>query len=196
MRTLTRLAPVSVALVAATLAACSGGAKSDTTAPAPPASTGTASAAAGSSLAASSSAGTGSASGAGASSDLDACKLLTVAQASGQAGRTYASAVSKTIASGQDACTYHPADNTGDLVIIVYQPSSGVGWQMMTSVLTGTGAVKAVSGVGDKAMVGQIELDAQAGQRLVAVQGAGGLLTGDYTKAVTLAKTVIAALPS
>jgi multidrug efflux pump subunit AcrA (membrane-fusion protein) len=78
------------------------------------------------------------------------------------------------------------------LVVIVYQPASGVTWQAVTSVLKGTGTV---TSVGDKAMVGAIELDAQAGSRLVAVLGAGGTLTGDHTAAAAIAKAVIAALP-
>jgi hypothetical protein len=82
----------------------------------------------------------------------------------------------------------------GDLVVIVYQPGSGVTWQTMTTVLKGTGTVTSVSGVGDKAMAGAVELDAQAGSRLVAIQGAGGTLTGDYSAAAAIAKAVIAAL--
>jgi hypothetical protein len=102
--------------------------------------------------------------------------------------------VSATIATGQDQCTYHASDDSSDLVVIVYQPNSGVSWPMMQSVLSGVGDVKAVSGVGDKAMIGQIELDVQAGQRLVAVQGAGGLLTGSYSGAVSVAKIVVSGL--
>ncbi|HEY0932801.1 MAG TPA: hypothetical protein VGD91_03575 [Trebonia sp.] len=178
MRIPTVLAAASIVLIAASLTACHSG-----------------STAAGTSSAAPPSAKSVAAPGGGAASEIDACSLLTKAQASAQAGRQYASAVAKTIAPGQDQCTYHPADNSSDLDVIVYQPSSGVSWQMMTSVLSGVGPVKAVGGVGDKAMIGQIELDAQAGRRLVAVQGAGGLLTGSYSGAVAVAKSVISALP-
>ncbi|HEX4830095.1 MAG TPA: hypothetical protein VH478_03265 [Trebonia sp.] len=186
------LAPAIIILTAAPLAACSSGPGPATPAAAGPASS--ASAAAGSSPAPPP-ASSGTASGQGAGAEIDACTLLATARASALAGKDYASAAAATIAPGQDQCTYHAADDSSDLVIIVYQPASGVGWPMMTSVLSGAGAVKPVSGLGDKAMVGQIELDVQAGQRLVAIQGAGGLLEGDYSKAVAIARIVIASLP-
>jgi len=78
--------------------------------------------------------------------------------------------------------------------VIVYEPNSGVPFAMLKSVQSGVGSFTEVSGVGDQAIVGQIELDAQAGNRLVAVQGAGGNLTGDEGRAVAVAKAVIAAL--
>jgi hypothetical protein len=93
------------------------------------------------------------------------------------------------------SCRRLAADNPDPLVIIVYQPTSGVSMQMMTSVLSDSGDVTNVSGVGDKAIVGEIELDAQAGKQLIAIQGGGGNLAGDYSKAVAVAKAVIAALP-
>jgi len=78
--------------------------------------------------------------------------------------------------------------------VIVYEANSGVSFAMLKSVQSGVGSFTEVSGVGDQAIVGQIELDAQAGNRLVAVQGAGGNLTGDEGRAVAVAKAVIAAL--
>jgi len=123
-----------------------------------PAAQATSSPAAGTDSPAPASAASGSAAsgGGGAASDINACTLLSAAKAAGEVGRQYTSAVSATIAAGQDQCTYHAADGSSDLVIIVYQPSSGVTWQMMNTVLNGAGDVKAVGGVGDKAMVGQI----------------------------------------
>jgi hypothetical protein len=45
--------------------------------------------------------------------------------------------------------------------------------------------------------VGSIELDVQTGNRLIAVEGAGGTetFTGGYSGAVAIAKAIIAALP-
>ena len=193
MRILTKPAAVGVAL-ALLLAptACSSGSKTTAAAPVTPATSGGASSVAPSATSTSISS---SAPGGGSASELDACTLLTTAEASTLGGKQFSAAASKTIARGQDQCTYTAGDNSSSLIIIVYQPSSGVSWQMMTSVLSGSGAVTNVSGVGDKAMVGQIELDAQAGTRLVAIQGAGGNLTGDNSKAIAIAKAVIAALP-
>jgi len=127
--------------------------------------------------------------GAAPAADINACSLLSVADASSLVGKQYTTATPKTIATGQDACTYDIPDDS-QLVIIVYQPNSGVSMDMMASVNDG----KPISGVGDKAIIGDIELDAQVGDKLIAVQGAGGSLGGDQAKAVAVAKAVIAAL--
>ena len=66
---------------------------------------------------------------------------------------------------------------------------------MVNSVQKGAGTVTAVSGVGDQAIAGAIELDVKTGDRLIAIQGAGGTLSGDYSHAVAIAKAIIAALP-
>ena len=187
MRTQTLLAVGGLALVALGAAACSGGSK-PAAADAAPVSASSAAASPGSS------AGTSSGNSGGSAQVLDACTLLPLARASSLAPRHYSAAKPKTIAPGQDQCTYKSPDNGSDLVVIIYQPGSGVTWPMMTSVLKGAGTVKSVSGVGDKAMVGSIELDAQAGSRLVAVQGAGGTLTGSYGGAAAIAKAAIAGL--
>jgi hypothetical protein len=135
-----------------------------------------------------------STSGGGAGAEINACSLLSVAQASSLAGKQYTAATPSTIAPGQDQCDYASADGT-DLTVIVYQPSSGVTFETVTSVQKGVGTVTNVSGVGDKAIVGSIELDVQTGDRLIAVEGAGGTLTGGYSGAVAIAKAIIAALP-
>jgi co-chaperonin GroES (HSP10) len=102
--------------------------------------------------------------------------------------------MSQTIATGQDSCEYMSPGNA-NLTVIVYQPNSGVTWQTITMVLSsGGGTVKAVSGVGDKAMAGSIELDIQTGDKIIAIQGAGGTLTGDDSKAVAVGKALVAAL--
>ena len=177
---------ITLALVAMTASACSSTSKTGTAAGANATAQGTSSTA--------SSATSPAAAAGGASTDIDACKLLSAAQAGSLDGKTYTSAQSQTIAPGQDQCTYSATDDDSSLVIIVYQSDSGVTWATMSSVLSGTGTVANVSGVGDKAMVGAIELDAQAGSLLVAVQGAGGTLDGGTDKAAAVTKAVIAAL--
>lgn len=137
---------------------------------------------------------TASTSAGGAGAEINACSLLPAAQASSLGGKQYTAATPSTIASGQDQCEYKGADGS-DLTVIVYQPSSGVTFAMLTSVQSGVGTVTNVSGVGDKAIAGYIELDVQTGDRLIAVEGAGGTLTGDYSQAVAIAKAIIAALP-
>lgn len=107
-------------------------------------------------------------------------------------GKPYTSAKASTIASGQNQCAYSDS-NFDSLTVIVYQSTSGVSFQMLTTVQSGAGDTKPVSGVGDKAIIGQIELDAQAGNYLVAVQGPG-LLNDETAQATAVAKAVIAAL--
>ncbi len=176
------LTAACLAAVAASATACSSGPKTAAAAPA----TAGANSSPGSS---------GGSPGGGPGQDLNACALLSVTRASSLGSKHYSAARAQVIAAGQDQCTYTSTAGGSDLVVIIYQPASGVTWQTLTSVLKGTGTVTSVSGVGDKAMAGAIELDAQAGSRLVAVQGAGGTLTGDYSAAAAIAKAVIAALP-
>ena len=138
--------------------------------------------------------GSSSPSGSGTVSDTDTCSLLSAAQASSLTGQTYSAATPETIATGQDQCTYAAANNGSDLTVIVYQPSSGVTFDTLKSVQTSVGQVTTLSGVGDQAIIGLIELDAQVGTRLIAIEGAGGNLTGDSTKAIAVANAIIAAL--
>lgn len=129
-----------------------------------------------------------------AGGELNACSLLTGAQASSLTGRAYGAGSASTIAPGQDQCDY-PYSGAGiDLTVIVYQPSSGVSWDMMNSVLSGVGTVQQVSGVGDKAMFAGIELDFATGKWLVAIQGAGGL--GQDAGAIAIGKQLVGALGS
>jgi hypothetical protein len=69
---------------------------------------------------------------------------------------------------------------------------------MLVTVLKGVGTVKVLRGLGDKAVVGAIELDVQAGKRLLAVQGAGGTVaggySGNYSRAIAVAEAVLARL--
>jgi hypothetical protein len=125
------------------------------------------------------------------------CALLSLARAESLAGKRYTSTAAATIAPGQDQCTYNNPDGS-DLVIIVYQPGSGVTFSMLVTVLKGVGTVKVLRGLGDNAVVGAIELDVQAGKRLLAVQGAGGTVaggySGNYSRAIAVAKAALAKL--
>jgi hypothetical protein len=190
MRVLTTLTTACVVLSAVALAGCQSGSKPAAAGPAAPAGP-TSSAARSASAAAAAS---GPSAGSASSADLNACSLLTVAQATALVGKQYTGDARQTIATGQDQCTYSAADNGSSLVVIVYQPDSGVTFGTLKSVQAGVGQVTGVGGVGQQAIVGSIELDAQAGERLLAVQGAGGTLTGDTSKAVAVAKAIIAAL--
>lgn len=196
MRVRTGLIVLGIAVGVVSLTACSDGSTSATAPPAAARSVAAVSRSTGSaSEAASSPTPTPATSGgAGTGSSFDTCSLLSATQASSLVGRPYTSAVSQTIADGQDQCTYATSDPTISLMVIVYQPTSGVSLQMLSSVLGDSGDVTPVTGVGDKAIVGQIELDVQTGERVVAVEGAGGTLSGDYTKAVAVAKAVIGGL--
>ena len=194
MHRLTVMASAGLVAVAFAIAGCGG--SGATSAPAAAATNGAPAAASTNPLpmAAGSAAAGASTSGGGTGAEINACSLLSVAQASSLAGNQYTAATPSTIAPGQDQCDYARADGP-DLTIIVYQPSSGVTLGMATSVQSGAGTVTDVSGVGDKAIAGSIELDVQTGDRIIAVEGAGGTLTGDYSRAVAVAKAIIAALP-
>lgn len=131
-----------------------------------------------------------------AGGEINACSLLTGAQASSLTGRQYGAGAASTIAAGQDQCDYRylGADFGVDLIVIVYQPTSGVSWSTMQSVLSGVGPVTQVSGVGDKAMFAGIELDVQTGKWLVAIQGADKL--GQDAGAIAIGKELVGALAS
>jgi hypothetical protein len=187
MRVSVKPAVFVLALITMTASACSSASKGAAGAGA----NGTASAGA---AAQGGSAATSAPAAAAAGADIDACKLLSLSQAQSLDGRSYSGTQSQTIAPGQDQCTYSSSDDGSDLVIIIYQPNSGVTWDMMTTVLSSVGTTNSVSGVGDKAEIGAIEIDAQAGSRLVSVEGAGGTVSGTPDKAEAVAKAVIAAL--
>jgi hypothetical protein len=187
MRMHVTLAAASVGLAAIALTGCSGGSK--------PATTNTSSAGTAASAGTVPAPGTSSASsGSGSSAGLDACSLLTVAKAAALVGKQYTSDAAQTIAPGQDQCTYNASGDDSALVVIVYQSNSGVTFASLKSVQAGAGQVTNVSGVGQTAIAGPIELDAQVGDQLLAVQGAGGTLTGNTAKATAVADAIISAL--
>jgi hypothetical protein len=138
-------------------------------------------------------AGTSGGSSGGSSGDIDACSLLSIDQATTLVAKyPYSAATPSTIAPGQDQCTYANTGPLPDMTVIVYQSDSGVSFPVLTDA---SGATASVSGVGDKAASGDIELDVQAGDRLIAIQAAGGVgFDGSFTGAIAVAKAVIAAL--
>ena len=177
-----RLLCVTACVFALGVAACSSSSKS---APATPPTGASGSTAAQSSGAPSTASTSGDA-------NFDACTLLSAAKVSTLAGHVYTDPKPQTIANGQDQCTYKNSAPSVDLVIIVYQSKSGVTFDVLKSVQAGVGAVTDVSGVGDKAFAGLIELDIQVGDRLVAVEGAGG--SGNSVESIAIGKAIVAAL--
>jgi hypothetical protein len=146
-----------------------------------------------------SNAGTGSSSAPNSSSgqsgnatDINACALVSASAASALMGQTFTGSSSQKLAPGQDSCTYATSDDSQALQVIVYQPSSGVTWSMMKAVQSQAGKVTPVSGVGDKAILGEIELDVQAGKHFVAIEG--GPVNADASGAESLARTIVTAL--
>jgi hypothetical protein len=131
---------------------------------------------------------------AAAGGELNACSLLTGAQASSLTGRSYGPGTASTIAPGQDQCEYPYSGPSVALDVTIYSPTSGVGWKSMQAVLAGVGPVTQVSGVGDQAMFAGIELDIQTGKWLIAIQGADKL--NQDTGAIAIGKVLVAALAS
>lgn len=143
---------------------------------------------------ASSSAAATSAPAAAAAGEINACSLMTGAQASSLTGRQYGPGTASTIAKGQDMCEYPYSGPSIALDVIIYGPSSGVGWATANAVLAGVGPVTQVSGVGDKAIFAGIELDIQTGKWIIAIQGADKL--NQDTGAIAIGKVLVAALAS
>ncbi|HEY5199973.1 MAG TPA: hypothetical protein VIJ31_03615 [Acidothermaceae bacterium] len=135
-----------------------------------------------------------SAPAAAAAGEINACSLMTGAQASSLTGRQYGAGTASTIAKGQDMCDYPYSGPSIALDVIVYGPSSGVGWATANAVLAGVGPVTQVSGVGDKAIFAGIELDIQTGKWIIAIQGADKL--NQDTGAIAIGKVLVAALAS
>jgi hypothetical protein len=129
----------------------------------------------------------------GSSKDINTCSLLSVDQATTLVAKyPYSASTPSTIATGQDMCTYTNTGPLPDMIVIVYQPDSGVSFDILTSA---SGATTSVSGVGDKAASGDIELDVQTGSHLIAIQAAGGIgYDGSFAGAEAVAKAIIAAL--
>lgn len=121
----------------------------------------------------------------GAAAAFDACTLVSAADAATLTGYPLTGATPSTIADGQDQCVYGDSSGAG-VTVIVYQPGSGVTFAMLKDISGGSD----IQGIGDKASVGGIELDVQAGTHLIAVQGGLDIATSGPP----LAKALIAAL--
>jgi hypothetical protein len=145
----------------------------------------TAGTAAGSTTGATSGASTAANFGAGSTAELDACTLVSAADAATLTGYPLTDATPSTIADGQDQCVYADSSGAG-VTVIVYQQDSGVTLAMLKDISGGSD----IQGIGDKASVGGIELDVQAGTHLIAVQGGLDIATSGPP----LAKALIAAL--
>jgi hypothetical protein len=213
--TRTALRIASAASIVIALTACTSGKKSSSATPAPVATNSTAFAAsaaiaaptipaAASPTIATSAAATASSSTtsvpspssrAGGGSSTNACSLLSLAQASSLLGdRTFTAAVPSTLAPGQDQCAYAVGDDSQNMDVTVYQANSGVTFDMAKTVNASVGSIKTVNGVGDQAVIGTDELDAQAGARVISVEG--GFITGSNGPAAAIAvtKAIITAL--
>lgn len=140
----------------------------------------------------SASAGGSSTGGGGSSTDINVCNLVGASAASSAMGLTFTGAKSGALTSGVDACTYSTSASSVALIATVYQPSSGMNWPTMEGVLEGTGAVKSVSGVGDKASLGNLQLNVQAGSRIIAIEGES--VSTNPSGAEALAKKLVSAL--
>ena len=139
-----------------------------------------------------SSGGGSSTAGGGSSGGTNVCNLVGASAAGTDMGLTLTSAKSGTLSSGEDVCTYSASGSPDALIVTVYESGSGMTWATMQGVLEGTGPVKSVSGVGDKATLGNMQLNVQAGSRIIAIEGDS--VTTNPSGAEALAKKVVSAL--
>jgi hypothetical protein len=139
------------------------------------------------------SSGGGSSTGGGSSSgQVNVCNLISASTAGSAVGQTFSGAKSSSIDVGEDACTYATSAAPAALIITVYQPSTGMTWTTMKSVLESLGPVTPVSGIGDNAELGKDQLSAQSGSRVIAIEG--NSVTSNPSGAEALAKKLISAL--
>jgi hypothetical protein len=130
--------------------------------------------------------------GGGSSSGTNVCNLVSASAAGSAMGLTFTGAKSTTPSSGEDACTYATSTSAFDLIVEVYQPSSGETWTAMENVMESLGPVKSVSGVGDKASLSNAQFNVQAGSRIIAI--AGDPVNTNLPGTEALAKKLISAL--
>ncbi|PZS15940.1 MAG: hypothetical protein DLM57_11690 [Pseudonocardiales bacterium] len=137
-----------------------------------------------------------SAPAAAANGAINACSLVTGAQASALSGRKYGTGVASVLASGIDQCEYPDLSRFGGVwELIVYEPSSGITLSSLQPQLRSGGrTVTEVSGVGDKAEFAGTDLDVMAGKYVFDVDGATGadLSAG----AIAIAKQIASELAS
>lgn len=130
---------------------------------------------------------------------INACSLLTGAQASSLSGGSFGPGpgVASVLATGIDQCAYAagPTSSTGiGMDLIVYEPSSGLTLASLQPQLNSEGTIMQVSGVGDKAEFAGVDLDVMAGKYVFDVQAAGG--TNLTPGVIAMAKEVVGALAS
>jgi hypothetical protein len=130
--------------------------------------------------------------GGGSSGSTNVCTMVSASTASSAMGVTFTGSKSSSLGAGEDGCTYASSGSPAALIVTVYQSSSGMTWTTMQGVLSSLGAVKSVSGVGDKATLGGSQLNVQAGTRIIAIEGAS--VGTNPSGAESLAKKLVTAL--
>jgi len=136
--------------------------------------------------------GGGSTAGSGGSGSTNVCSLVGASAASSAMGVTFTGTKSAALGTGMDNCTYATSASSFALIVEVYQANSGTNWTTFEGVLSSLGPVKTVSGVGDKAAIGNSQLDVQAGSRFIAISGDS--VGTNPTGAEALAKKFVSAL--
>jgi hypothetical protein len=119
----------------------------------------------------SASGGGSAAGGSGTSGSTNVCSLVGASAASSAMGLTFTGTKSASLGTGMDNCSYATSASSFALIVEVYQANSGTNWTTLEGVLSSLGPVKTVSGVGDKAVIGNSQLDVQAGSRFIAISG-------------------------
>jgi hypothetical protein len=132
---------------------------------------------------------------AAAAGAINACSLLTGAQASALTGRAFGPGVASVLTTGIDQCDY-PYTGVGvDMRLIVYEPSSGLNnLASLEPQLNSEGTIMQVSGVGDKAEFAGLDLDVVTGKYVFDVEAASG--TDLNAGVIAVAKEVVGALAS
>ncbi len=127
------------------------------------------------------------------SGSVDACSLLTAAQATALNNVTYSSATSSTPYSGSSTCTYKnsgsadPVDIQDLTVSVLSVPGCWSGLQ------SAEGPGKAISGIGDAAFGFQIGIDIEVGSRCVTIKGlTHAELMDNYAPDIAMAKIILA----
>jgi hypothetical protein len=136
---------------------------------------------------------TSKAAGSGGSGSVDACSLLTVAQASSLNDITYTSAKAQSPTNGYNICIYHNSGKHPDPVDIqdltVTVLSIGDCWAGLQQA---DGPGTKLSGVGDEAFGAEIGIDVKSGNRCLTVSGlTHSELEGHYAPDIAMAKIIL-----
>ena len=127
---------------------------------------------------------------------IDACSLMTSAQASAINGVTYGAATPQHFENGLDTCDYknNGSPDPIDIQDLTTQVISLPG--CYTELLAADGPGTKVTGVGDDAFGHEIGLDVKVGDRCVEVSGlTSAEFKDNYAPDVAMAKIIIANLP-